>query len=75
MLNQDKPQIIIPKSPSMNVTVEYNEKSKNIDQTIQNEKDELEKMKKLRDGTGFSLSKLLELKKKGYKIVKVDNGI
>lgn len=34
------------------------------------EKDELEELKKIRDGTGFSLSKLIELKKKGYKIIK-----
>lgn len=37
---------------------------------IQKEKDELEELKKIRDATNFSMSKLLELKKKGYKIVK-----
>jgi len=39
---------------------------------IQKEKEELEEMKKIRSKTGFSLGKLIELKKKGYKIVKVE---
>ena len=39
---------------------------------IQKEKEELEEMKKIRSETGFSLGKLIELKKKGYKIVKVE---
>jgi len=39
---------------------------------IQQEKDKLQEMKELRDKTGFSLSKLIDLKKKGYKIVRID---
>ncbi len=39
---------------------------------IQKEKEEFEEMKKIRNVTGFSISKLLELKKKGYKIVKFE---
>ncbi len=42
-----------------------------VNQVIQKEKDELEEMKKIRVETGFSLGKLIDLKKKGYKIVKV----
>ncbi len=36
------------------------------------EEDELKEMKKIRDGTNLSMSKLIELKKKGYKIVKIE---
>lgn len=38
---------------------------------IQEEKEELNEMKRIRDETGIPLSKLIKLKKKGYKIVKV----
>jgi hypothetical protein len=33
--------------------------------------EELEELKRIRDGTGLSLSRLIELKKKGYSIVKI----
>jgi hypothetical protein len=36
------------------------------------ENDELKEMKRVRDETGFSMSKLIELKKRGYKIVKIE---
>ena len=36
------------------------------------EEDELKEMKILRDATGFSMSKLIDLKKRGYKIVKIE---
>ena len=42
-----------------------------FNQSIQKEKDELEEMKKLRHETGLSLGRLIELRKKGYKIVKL----
>jgi len=43
-----------------------------MNDTIQKEKEELEQLKKIRAETGFSISKLLELKKKGYKIVRFE---
>ncbi len=43
----------------------------NTPDVIQKEKNELEEMKKIRAATGFSLGNLIELKKKGYKIIKV----
>lgn len=46
-----------------------------ITSIIQREKDELIEMKKVRSETGLSLGKLIELKKKGYKIVKIDDKI
>lgn len=52
--------------PKINVNVDYAKSE------IQKEKDELNKMKKIRAETGFSLGQLIELKKKGYKIVKVE---
>ena len=60
----NKPEIVIPKQPKIDVTVDY---AKSI---IQEEKDELNEMKKIRDETGIPLSRLIELKKRGYKIVK-----
>lgn len=36
------------------------------------EEDELKEMKRIRDETGFSISKLIDLKKRGYKIVKIE---
>ena len=36
------------------------------------EKEELENLKKIRDETGFPVSRLLEIKKSGYKIVKFE---
>ena len=71
----DKPKIIIPKQEDLNITanIDYKNKLKlNFDPVIQKEKDELEELKIIRDGTGFSISKLLELKKRGYKILKVE---
>lgn len=41
-------------------------------QIIEEEKKELQEMKRIRHETGFSLSKLIDLKKKGYKIVKIE---
>jgi len=38
---------------------------------IEEEKNELQEMKKIRSETGLSLGKLINLKEKGYKIVKV----
>lgn len=69
MLNQDKPQITIPEQPTINLTIES---KYSINPAIKKEKDELDEMKRIRDGTGFSLSRLLELKKRGYKIIKVE---
>lgn len=43
-----------------------------LESTIQKEKEELNYLKRIRAETGFSISKLLELKKKGYKIVKFE---
>jgi len=42
-----------------------------FNQSIQKEKDELNEMKKLRHETGLSLGRLIELRKKGYKIVRI----
>ena len=67
MLNQDKPQITIPEHPKINLNIES---KSTIDPVIKKEKDELNEMKRIRDETGFSISRLLELKKRGYKIVK-----
>jgi len=39
--------------------------------TIEEEKRDLQEMKKLRHDTGLSLGKLIELRKKGYKLVKI----
>ncbi|MFA4871402.1 MAG: hypothetical protein WC623_24600 [Pedobacter sp.] len=39
------------------------------------ENKELTEMKKIRDGTGISISRLIELKKRGYKIVKFEEVI
>ncbi len=61
----NKPEIIVPEQPKININVDY---AKSI---IQREKDELNEMKKIRDETGIPLSRLIELKKKGYKIVKI----
>lgn len=36
---------------------------------MQREREELEQLKRIRAENGFSISKLIELKKKGYKIV------
>ena len=38
---------------------------------IEEEKRDLQEMKKIRHDTGFSLGKLIELRKKGYKLVKI----
>ena len=38
--------------------------------SIQKEKEDLNELKKIRDGTGLSLSRLIELKKKGWSIKK-----
>ncbi len=61
----NKPEIILPEQLKININVDY---AKSI---IQKEKDELNEMKKIRNETGIPLSRLIELKKKGYKIVKV----
>jgi len=38
--------------------------------TTQIDKDLLEEMKKIRDETGLPISRILDLKSKGYKIIK-----
>jgi len=68
----NKPKIIITEQPKINVTVEYNStKNSNLNPLIQQEKDELNEMKKIRAETGLSLGRLIELRKKGYKIVRI----
>jgi len=42
-----------------------------IIQIIEKEKKELQEMKKIRAETGLSLGKLINLKEKGYKIIKI----
>ncbi len=61
----NKPEVIIPEQPKVNIIVDYAKSE------IQKEKDELNEMKAIRAATGFSLGQLIELKKKGYKIIKV----
>ncbi len=61
----NKPEIILSEQPKINITVDYAKSE------IQKEKDELNEMKIIRTATGFSLGQLIELKKKGYKIIKV----
>ncbi len=61
----NKPEVIIPEQPKVNVIVDYAKSE------IQKEKDELNVLKKIRAETGFSLGQLIELKKKGYKITKI----
>ena len=43
-----------------------------FNQFIQKEKNELNEMKKIRSETGLSLGRLIELRKKGYKLIKVE---
>ncbi len=43
-----------------------------FNQSIQQEKDELNEMKKIQSILGISISKLIDLKNKGYKIIKLE---
>lgn len=65
----NKPEIIIPEQPKIKITIESKSK---LNPEIQKEKDELNEMKKICHETSLSLGKLINLKKKGYRIIKID---
>ena len=48
-----------------------NNKKNKCDCSIEEDKNNLKELKEIRTATGFSMSKLIDLRKKGYKIVKL----